>query len=125
MRLLLDTHIFLWIRLDDRRLSPKARKRIIAADAIFVSSVSFLEIAIKSRAGKLKADLDEMLVSLDERGFTELAVSARHTVAVHDLPTFHPDPFDLLLIAQAEVEDMRLMTADAQVAAYSDRIILV
>lgn len=125
MRLLLDTHIFLWVVADSRKLSRRARGILDSADAVFVSPVSIWEIAIKSRLGKMNADAETMARAIAETGFEELPVLARHAVEVAGLADHHRDPFDRLLIAQAISEPMKLITADAQLCAYSDLVMLV
>lgn len=123
MRMLLDTHIFLWAVTDSPRLSPAARTRILQAQAVHVSSASLWEIAIKTSLGKLDADLSQLLAVLGPSGFTELPVSAAHAARVRDLPFHHRDPFDRLLVAQALHEPLLLLTADAQLAPYSDLVL--
>jgi PIN domain nuclease of toxin-antitoxin system len=125
MRFLLDTHIFYWSFYERERLSQKALGLIAESEAIFVSSASIWEIAIKVRLGKIKADLDELLAHIDESGIEELPVYSRHTVLVAELPMHHSDPFDRLLIAQAMSEPLHLLTTDAQLRQYSDLVIQV
>lgn len=123
MRLLIDTHILLWVMSDE--LSQNARNVLDAASSVYVSSASIWEIAIKSRLGKLPIDVDQVRELIVEAGFQSLPINDAHAAMTYHLPALHHDPFDRLLVAQAEVEQLRLITADAQVAAYSDRIILV
>lgn len=125
MRLLLDTHVFLWCVNDDRRLSKAARDLLDGAAEIYVSSASIWEAAIKSRLGKLEADVDALASSIAASGFLELPVSAKHAAAVARLPDFHGDPFDRLLIAQAISEPLRFLTADSVLRQYSDLVELV
>lgn len=125
MRILLDTHIFYWLFYDRRRLPSAARKILDDADAVFVSAVSLWEIAIKVRVGKMKADIPELLSSLEAANLLELPVLARHTPLVSILPLHHADPFDRLLIAQAMTEPMHLLTADPQLKQYTDLVIQV
>ncbi|MGA2218332.1 MAG: type II toxin-antitoxin system VapC family toxin [Terracidiphilus sp.] len=125
MRILLDTHIFYWLFYDRRRLPSAARKILDDADAVFVSAVSLWEIAIKVRVGKMKADIPELLSSLEAANLLELPVLARHTPLVSILPLHHADPFDRLLIAQAMSEPLRLLTADPQLKQYSELVIQV
>ena len=118
MRILLDTHILLWWMFDDSRLKLHLRDQIVArSNAIYFSSISIAEIAIKISLDKLFAPR-EMLLLFDEAGFTELPVTARHSEALIPLPWHHRDPFDRLLIAQAQVENLALATADRALAAY-------
>ena len=125
MRILLDTHIFYWLFYDQHRLPSAARTILDDADAVFVSAVSLWEIAIKVRVGKLKADIPELLCSLEAANLLELPVLARHTPLVSILPLHHADPFDRLLIAQAISEPLHLLTADPQLKQYSELVIEV
>jgi PIN domain nuclease of toxin-antitoxin system len=125
MRLLLDTHVFYWSFYERKRLSKKTLELIAGAEAIYVSSASIWEIAIKVRLGKMNADPEEMLAYIGESGFEELPIFSRHAVLVAQLPLYHSDPFDRLLIAQAISEPLRLVTSDAQLQQYSELIIQV
>lgn len=125
MRILLDTHILYWLFYDQQKVPSAARATLDDADAVYVSAVSFWEIAIKVRVGKLKADIPEMLSNLDAANLLELPVFARHTPIVSTLPLHHTDPFDRLLIAQAMAEPLHLLTADAALKRYSDLVIQV
>lgn len=125
MRILLDTHIFYWLFYDQRKLPSAARTILDDADAVFVSAVSLWEIAIKVRVGKLKADIPELLGSLEAANLLELPVLARHTPIVSVLPLYHADPFDRMLIAQAMSEPLHLLTADPQLKQYSELVIEV
>ena len=120
MRILLDTHVFIWATTDDIRLSPKARDLILAASEVYVSAVSIWEIAIKSSLGKIAADAEEMLRAITASGFRELPVRSAHAaqVAKLPLPIDHKDPFDRLLVAQSMIEPLVLLTADPKVVAY-------
>lgn len=124
MRLLLDTHIFLWAVSGDRQLTAKMRVVIRGADEVLVSAASIWEIAIKVRLGKLKADPIALVAAIDESGFTELPVRATHAAHVMNLPSLHNDPFDRLLVAQAMVEPLRLLTVDGALAGYSELVML-
>ncbi|KUZ13606.1 twitching motility protein PilT [Burkholderia diffusa] len=124
MRLLLDTHIFLWIVTNDPKLSTRARKLISAADERFVSSASIWEAAIKAGLGKLDIDVGRLIGSIGTSGVHELPVRAVHGAAVRDLPHHHRDPFDRLLVAQARHEPLKLVTADAQLARYGLSLVL-
>ena len=122
MRILLDTHIFYWLFYDQHRLPSAARRILDDADAVFVSAVSLWEIAIKVRVGKLKANIPELISSLEAANLIELPVLARHTPLVSILPLHHADPFDRLLIAQSMVEPLHLLTADPQLRQYSELV---
>jgi PIN domain nuclease of toxin-antitoxin system len=125
MRLLLDTNILIWLMDGDSRLNREAHKLIVNAESVFASSASMWEIAIKVRLGKLRTDTERMLDRLAQAGIGELQVSNLHALATGKLPLIHHDPFDRLLVAQAIAETMRLLTADAQLAAYSELVIHV
>jgi PIN domain nuclease of toxin-antitoxin system len=125
MRLLLDTHIFLWAMANDARLPVEARELMLEADEVSVSAASIWEIAIKARIGKLKADAGYLAETMAASGFVELPVTARHAARVADLPDHHTDPFDRLLIAQATAEPLLLLTVDRQLAAYGDIVRVV
>ena len=125
MRLLLDTHIFLWAVAGNPLLKPVARRLIESADEVFVSAASLWEIAIKARLGKIEADVDELAAAIIESGFIELPVRAVHAAGVSRLEMHHNDPFDRLLVAQAVAEPLKLLTADAVLAQYTDLVVLV
>jgi PIN domain nuclease of toxin-antitoxin system len=122
MRLLLDTHVFLWAVSANRRLQPAARDYLSQADAVYVSAASIWEIAIKSRLGKIDADPAALADAIEESGMQELPISTKHAAAVAALPLHHTDPFDRLLLAQAFLEPLRLVTADKVLAAYGGAI---
>ncbi|TAM05210.1 MAG: type II toxin-antitoxin system VapC family toxin [Paraburkholderia sp.] len=123
MRLLLDTHVYLWSVLDDPKLSQAARKLILDADEVFVSAATIWEASIKVGLGKLDADINELVAEISAAGFAELPVRAAHAAMVRNLPDIHRDPFDRLLVAQAMTEPLRLVTADRQIARYTDLVI--
>jgi PIN domain nuclease of toxin-antitoxin system len=121
VRLLLDTHAYLWVATDDRRLSLKARKAIKAsASIIFVSAASAYELVYKHRAGQLPS-IGPLVLQLDEdlaeRGFSALPIAFEHGRRAGDLPTDHRDPFDRLLAAQSIVANMPIVTNDSKLAA--------
>lgn len=125
MRILLDTHVFLWLADDNPRLNSQARALIQNAEKIFVSSATIWEISIKAGLGKLKADPDELIEEMQKNGFEELPVYARHAKEVAKLPFLHSDPFDRLLVAQARTELLKLITCDTHLAPYSDLVVTV
>jgi PIN domain nuclease of toxin-antitoxin system len=124
MRLLLDTHIFIWAVIGSTSLSAQARRTIENAEAVFVSAASIWEIAIKARLGTIKADPNALVAAIDQSGFLDLPVSALHAAGVARLPALHNDPFDRLLIAQAMLEPLRFLTADASLRPYTDLVTL-
>lgn len=118
MKLLLDTHVFLWWRLDDDRLTPNARTIVLnERNEVVVSAATAWEIVIKRGLGRLEFEgrVDD---AVREEGFGLLPVSFAHVEHVSDLPVHHRDPFDRLLIAQARVEGLTLVTHDAAFLAY-------
>lgn len=125
MRLLLDTHIYIWAVTDDPKLTQAARKMILDADEVYVSGASIWEASIKAGLGKLDADVNLLVSEIEASGFIELPVRAVHAAMVRDLPDIHRDPFDRLLVAQAICEPLRLMTSDSHLAAYSNLVITV
>lgn len=125
MRLLLDTQIVYWFFYEQEKVPQQAYDVMNKADAVFVSAASIWEIAIKVRIGKMTANPRRIVQLLHGAGFHELPVFSRHTVIVADLPMYHGDPFDRLLIAQAMAEPLNLLTADAQLRQYSDLVIEV
>ena len=125
MRLLLDTHIYLWAVTDNPKLTIAARKIITEADEVFVSSASIWEASVKAGLGKLDVDVKLLVTEIAASGFKELPVRAVHAALVQDLPDIHRDPFDRLLVAQALSEPLRLLTADGHLAAYTDLVITV
>ncbi|MBY0421120.1 MAG: type II toxin-antitoxin system VapC family toxin [Parvularculaceae bacterium] len=121
MRVLLDTHLILWSSIMTARLSPSARRLIDdAGGGVFFSAASLWEIGIKAQLGRADFDVDarRLRKGLLDDNWVEVAVSSEHAVAVADLPPIHKDPFDRLLIAQARVEGLTLLTSDARVAQY-------
>ena len=129
--MLLDTHVALWAIVADLRLTRSAQDLIADPEnAIFVSAASVWEIAIKhSLARGLPGDMPisgaEAFGYLQQAGYELLAITADHAAAVEALPSLHRDPFDRILVAQALVEPLRLMTHDPMVLAYNDTVILV
>lgn len=113
MRLLLDTHVLLWWLADDRKLSSDARAMIGAADnQVLVSAASVWEIAIKEALKRIEIDLDELEDAILESGFEPLPIALNHAARVGGLPEVHRDPFDRMLVAQASIEELRLVTHD-------------
>lgn len=125
MRMLIDTHILLWILSDDPRLTPKARKTLQGATDVYVSVASIWEIAIKRGLGKIDVDVEELRSSIALSGINEIPVTSEHVLGLLDLEPIHKDPFDRLIVAVAKTEPMKLMTADRKVAAYTDLSVLV
>lgn len=121
-RLLLDTPALLWWLLDHTELPVSARRSNERAQAVLVSAASIWEIAIKQRLGKLpelSLGTARLPALVRDSGFLPLPVKDRHAAAVAALPMHHRDPFDRLLIVQAQIEKLTLVTRDRQFAAYS------
>ena len=125
MRLLIDTQIFIWTVMDSKRLGLEARQVMVDASKIFVSAASIWEISIKARIGKLEGNPNDFVEAINQSGFQNLAISARHAAKVYDLPLYHRDPFDRLLIAQALSEPLQLLTADRILEQYSDLVMMM
>jgi len=121
VKLLLDTHLLLWAAGVPERLPDEARALLEDEDATpFFSAASLWEVAIKNGLGRVDFSVDPRVLrrGLLENGYVEMAVTGAHAVAVDLLPPIHKDPFDRLLIAQARVEGLTLLTADRIVARY-------
>lgn len=122
MRLLLDTHVYLWWLQDHPKLSKEGRTQITAASEVFVSSASIWEATIKAGIGKLEVDVNKLVAEIVGSGFQELPISARHAAMVARLPDIHRDPFDRILVAQALCEPLRLLTVDVILKGYSELV---
>ncbi len=117
MRLLLDTHVFLWWRTRDRRLSAPARAAIATADLVFVSAATAWEAAIKAALGKLRYP-DTIEFGVEASGFEKLPITLAHGESAATLPPHHSDPFDRMLVAQARVEGLTLVSGDPAIHRY-------
>jgi PIN domain nuclease of toxin-antitoxin system len=117
VRLLLDTHVVLWQLAGTRELGPRTREAIEEATELAFSVVSFAEIGVKAAVGKLVVP-DELHSRIVGTGVRIIGLAADHGLAVAHLPLHHRDPFDRLLIAQAQQERLTLVTADERIAAY-------
>jgi len=117
MRVLLDTHLLLWALASPSKLSKKARQRIESSE-VFASAASIWEISIKCALGKLVAKPAQVLAGVEPAGFAHLPVSGEHAAKVVELPPIHKDPFDRMLVAQALVEPMILLTDDDVLGGY-------
>lgn len=128
MKLLLDTHLLLWVAARSDRLPPVARTLLAdERNTLLFSPGSLWEVAIKSGLGRADFTVDARLLrrGLLDHGYVELPIAGTHAMAVADLPPIHKDPFDRLLIAQAQVEGITLLTHDPLVAQYPAPIRLV
>lgn len=121
MKLLLDTHVLLWAAGSPEQLSSDARVMLEDADnALLFSAASLWEIAIKRGLGRADFQVDVRVLrrGLLDNGYMELPITSEHTVFIESLPPIHKDPFDRILVAQATVEGITLLTADEMVAQY-------
>jgi PIN domain nuclease of toxin-antitoxin system len=114
---LVDTHIFLWLRTRPEELTPGELQTIDAAQVCYVSAVSLWELAILIGLGRIEANV--RLLDVPE-GYELLSISLMHCRAVAKLPRHHRDPFDRMLVAQAQSENVPLLTRDRAVAAYQE-----
>jgi PIN domain nuclease of toxin-antitoxin system len=116
--LLLDSHALLWWQADDPKLGLGARQAVEHPDAaLYFSSASVWELAIKQAQRKLDLP-DSLLDILAEEGFVEVTISAAHGLLAGSLPPHHSDPFDRMIVAQAQSEGLTVVTRDARIAAY-------
>jgi PIN domain nuclease of toxin-antitoxin system len=122
VRLLLDTHVVLWQLSGVRSLGAHAREAIAAAAELTFSVVSFAEIGVKAAVGKLEVP-DDLHARVLDTGVRVLGLSPAHGLAVASLPLHHRDPFDRLLVAQAQHEGFTLVTADARMHAYELEVV--
>jgi PIN domain nuclease of toxin-antitoxin system len=122
VRVLLDTHAFLWWDLDDVRLSDGARAMIADSTTdVLVSAASIWEVAIKSRKGRLDlpSELDDYVDDrLRRYRWLTLPIDEHHAIRAATLPMIHTDPFDRMLVAQAQLEGVPLVTGDAALTRY-------
>lgn len=128
MNLLLDTHVALWAITDHPGLSATARKLILSPRAtVWISVASIWEISIKHSLGRGEMPVSgkDAIRYFRDAGYQFLAIEPEHAAAIETLPKHHHDPFDRLLVAQALIEPMRLLTHDSNVARYGDTIVLV
>lgn len=128
MKLLLDTHLLLWVAEGSKRMPASARTLIANQDNVLVFSVASLwEIAIKSGLNRQDFEVNARALrrGLIDSGFQELPILSEHVVAVDDLPQIHKDPFDRILISQARVEGVTLLTNDTIVGKYGRPVRMV
>ena len=124
MNLLLDTHTLIWALEDNSSLSALARVAIVDGEnMVFVSAVSVWEISIKKALGKLEAP-DTLLDEIERIRFTPLDITLEHADRAGKLSAIHLDPFDRMLIAQAQSEQLTLVTRDAEIQKYQVRCLV-
>lgn len=124
MRLLLDTHVVLWWLADSEELSDETKDLLDAEPSVYVSAVSAWEVAIKQELGKLEGPAD-LAERVRDSQFAGLPITAGHGVRAGRLPSVHRDPFDRLLVAQAQTEGMTLATRDAWIPKYDVQVLPV
>lgn len=125
MNLLLDTHLLLWAASEPERIPEKTRALLTdPANQLMFSAASMWEITIKNSLDRpdFRVDARRLWRMLLVNGYRELPVTSEHTIAVSELPPLHKDPFDRILIAQARVEGVLLLTADRMVAQYGEAV---
>lgn len=121
MKLLVDTHCWIWLTSESSRLPSPLRRRLSSDPSMLVlSAASVMEMGIKHAAGRLRLATDptRLVAELADEGVVVLSVTAEHALRAAALPLLHRDPFDRLLVAQAQVEGFTLVTADANILAY-------
>ena len=121
MRLLLDTHVVLWWLDDSAELSDEVKGLLDSEPGVYVSAVTPWEIAIKQSLGKLDGP-EDLAERVRDSQFTGLPITAGHSVRAGRLPGHHRDPFDRILVAQAQIEGMTLVTRDKWIPQYDVRV---
>ena len=122
---LLDTNVVIWLAQNNPRTDKIKSLLLSAGSKVFVSAVSWWEIAIKVRTGKLTVDLEQLRYYAEIHAFDELPVTGIYTKAYLELPALHKDPFDHMLLAQAITSPMRLITSDSFLAEYSSLVMVI
>lgn len=117
MSLLLDTHVVLWWLTDDPTLADEIKDRLDREPDVYVSAATIWEVAIKQAIGKL-SEPPRLPERIRDSGFTPLPISSEHAITAGRLPMIHRDPFDRMLVAQAQCEDLTLVTRDANCQKY-------
>lgn len=125
MRILLDTHVFLWYIKADRKLTAKSKAMIQNAIEVYVSSASIWEATIKVKIGKLDVKIDDLISAISSSGFLELPITAEHAAATNRLSDHYRDPFNRILLAQAITEPLTFLTADVLLKDYSMLVTIV
>ena len=124
MSLLLDTHVILWWLTDDAALSDEMKTRLDDEPDVYVSPASLWEVTIKQSIGKLSEPID-LAEEIGNSGFRELPVTVRHAIVAGRLPLIHRDPFDRMLVAQAQCEAMTLASRDPHIQRYDVALLQV
>ncbi|PCG83643.1 PIN domain nuclease [Streptomyces sp. WZ.A104] len=124
MRLLLDTHVILWWLGDSDELSDQVKELLDTEPSVHLSAVSAWEITIKQSLGKLDGP-DDLAERTRDSQFTALPITAGHGVRAGRLPSLHRDPFDRILVAQAQIEGMTIVTRDKWIPQYDVAVMAV
>ncbi len=123
MKIIIDTHIFLWAISQPKRLSKKQKQEIeTLSNSIYVSSITITELMIKSSIGKLQINFDPISIALDS-GFEMLDFSSKDALKLKEMPFYHKDPFDRMLISQAINRKFYIMSDDDKFCAYDCKLI--
>ena len=122
---LLDTNVVLWLSENKPRINVIKPLLQSIESQVFISTITWWEIAIKMRAGKLDVDLDQLRSYAEAHNYNELPVTSKFMKAYLELPSLHKDPFDHMLLAQAISSSMRLMTGDSLLAEYSSLVMVI
>lgn len=117
MSLLLDTHVILWWLTDDLTLSDEVKTRLDDEPDVYVSPASLWEVSVKQSIGKLSEPID-VVEEIRDSGFRELPITFRHAIVAGRLPLIHRDPFDRMLVAQAQCEGLTLASRDPHIQRY-------
>jgi len=125
IKFLLDTNVVIWLSKDDPRINQIKSLLISDETQVFISAVSWWEIAIKIRTGKLQIDLNMLRFLAKNHNYLELPMSSEYMRAYLELPNLHKDPFDHMLLAQAITCPMRLITGDSRLAEYSSLVMMI
>ncbi|MBW2734113.1 MAG: type II toxin-antitoxin system VapC family toxin [Deltaproteobacteria bacterium] len=123
--LLADTHVVLWSLTNDTRLTRRARALLTRAQRVFVSAASLWEMSIKAQLGKLDLPQSFTVNALTERGYGLLPIKPDHALGVRSLPRHHNDPFDRMLIVQAQMEGLVLVSHDKALQRYAVELALI
>ena len=122
---LLDTNVLIWLSSDVKRISAAVLDVLESFDSdLYVSAASYWELAIKQGLGKIAADIHFDRI-VEKHGMRELAITSKYALPLRDMPAHHSDPFDRMLVAQAQVERLTLVTSDRRLAAYDVSVLRV
>ena len=125
MRVLLDTHVLLWVFADSPQINQVKPLILSNETEVYISTAGWWELAIKIGIGKIDVKLDEIRVAATDSGFIDLPILGAHTQTLLTLPLLHRDPFDRMLVAQAISEPMQLITNDNALSAYSSLVQMI